>query len=254
MSNSKSPVKALHPWHWRHHKWAFATIVLGLLLVPFSGSVFHHIYRVIRSLPIETLMAALVQLSTWPYLVAAGLAVFLLDPAQRRALPYYVCALLLTSAATNTIKVVAGRSRPEWSVAMSEGKRLKLEQYQAANPAVPVNLAKQDYWMGFRANRPYFKDRYSSFPSGHSASAFAMAAFLVVLYPRGRFLWIGLAAGCALARVYGARHYLDDVMIGGALGWLIAFAVFSWQWPGVLARRRFCMVDSEPRSVRHTPT
>ena len=41
---------------------------------------------------------------------------------------------------------------------------------------------------------------------------------LATAYPRGRWLFIGLAAGCGLARVLTLDHYLSDVFAGLVLG------------------------------------
>ena len=57
-----------------------------------------------------------------------------------------------------------------------------------------------------------------SFPSGHSATAFAAATAVAILCPRLRFWALALAAGVALSRVYLRVHYPLDVVAGGLLG------------------------------------
>jgi undecaprenyl-diphosphatase len=58
----------------------------------------------------------------------------------------------------------------------------------------------------------------ASFPSGHSATAFAAATAIAILCPRLRFWALGLAVGVALSRVYLRVHYPLDVIAGGLLG------------------------------------
>ena len=64
-----------------------------------------------------------------------------------------------------------------------------------------------------------------SFPSGHSATAFACATVLASLAPRWRGPFFLLAALIALSRVYNALHYPTDVLAGGALGALVGLAI-----------------------------
>lgn len=58
-----------------------------------------------------------------------------------------------------------------------------------------------------------------SFPSGHATLAFATAATLCYLSPRGRGLFLTLAAGCAVTRVVMQAHFYSDVLLGSAIGW-----------------------------------
>ena len=64
-----------------------------------------------------------------------------------------------------------------------------------------------------------------SFPSGHSATAFACATVLASLAPRWRVPFFVLAALIALSRVYNGLHYPTDILAGSALGVLVGVAV-----------------------------
>ena len=57
-----------------------------------------------------------------------------------------------------------------------------------------------------------------SFPSGHSATAFAAATAIAVLCPKLRPWALGLAAAVALSRVYLRVHFPLDVLAGGLIG------------------------------------
>jgi membrane-associated phospholipid phosphatase len=64
----------------------------------------------------------------------------------------------------------------------------------------------------------------ASFPSGHSATAFATAVAVGLIYPRLRVPLLLLAALVALSRVYLGMHYATDVVVGSALGAAIGLA------------------------------
>jgi membrane-associated phospholipid phosphatase len=61
----------------------------------------------------------------------------------------------------------------------------------------------------------------ASFPSGHSATAFAAAVAVGLFYPRLRRPLLALAAVVALSRVYLGVHYASDVVAGSLLGVLL---------------------------------
>jgi undecaprenyl-diphosphatase len=65
----------------------------------------------------------------------------------------------------------------------------------------------------------------ASFPSGHSATAFAAATALGVLCPKLRWPLLALASLVAFSRVYLGVHYALDVLVGTALGVAVGLSV-----------------------------
>lgn len=76
---------------------------------------------------------------------------------------------------------------------------------------------------------------YNSFPSGHTATAFAAAEWLRTEYWQ-RSPWIGAAGYAAAAttgvlRIYNNRHWVSDVIAGAAFGFLstrVAYELNPW--------------------------
>ncbi len=59
---------------------------------------------------------------------------------------------------------------------------------------------------------------WGSFPSAHTAAAFALSTGLAWFYPRARVLFFTLACITAGERVLHDAHYLSDVIAGMAWG------------------------------------
>ncbi len=68
------------------------------------------------------------------------------------------------------------------------------------------------------------KSGFYSFPSGHAASAFAVATVVAQQSQRFYidFLAYSLATLASLSRVYGNKHWASDVFLGGVAGYVVA--------------------------------
>jgi diacylglycerol kinase family enzyme/membrane-associated phospholipid phosphatase len=118
----------------------------------------------------------------------------------RRAGLRGMLAIGITSTLTNLpAKLLAGRERPDLDV-VPEARRLA---------RIPSS---------------------TSFPSGHSASAFAFATAAGMELPRLRAPLWGLAGAVAFSRVYTGVHYPGDAIVGSAIGVAMARAT-ARSWP-----------------------
>lgn len=73
---------------------------------------------------------------------------------------------------------------------------------------------------------------HTSFPSGHTMSAFALYTFLALCWPHKK--WTGLlffmiALMVGLSRVYLVQHFLCDVYLGAIIGVLIAMGLYAFR-------------------------
>ena len=78
--------------------------------------------------------------------------------------------------------------------------------------------------------RSEFFDGGSSFPSGHSTQAWAVAAVIANEYkhrPAVQIAAYGIASAVSVARFTGHKHYVSDVVVGSALGYGIGKFVFN---------------------------
>lgn len=87
------------------------------------------------------------------------------------------------------------------------------------------NLTDGEYLFRSFAEKP-FSSSGLGMPSTHVIVAFAAAAVLARLWPRASPVWYGLAAGCALTRVWAQAHFVSDV-VGAAV---VAYGIVALIW------------------------
>jgi membrane-associated phospholipid phosphatase len=73
--------------------------------------------------------------------------------------------------------------------------------------------------------------QYDSFPSGHSMTIFCVAVLLSAIVPVLAPLWLLLATGLAITRAMLTAHFFSDVLIGSAIGILVARETFVLAFP-----------------------
>lgn len=76
---------------------------------------------------------------------------------------------------------------------------------------------------------PFSKDGFTSFPSGHTNTAFAVATAFALEYKDKKWVpWVAypLASLTAISRMYDDRHWLSDVLVGAAMGHFVTRAVY----------------------------
>jgi membrane-associated phospholipid phosphatase len=152
----------------------------------------------------------------WLALILAGLlAAF--HPGKLRAAGFLAaCAAL--SGLHVILKWSVGRHRP-----------YTLEQF-------PDQL-RAFHFAWFRDGLPgFFAQKNLSFPSGHTCTAFAVAAALAILLPRWKWLFYAFAAATGLQRVSENAHFVSDVTMAAVCGVGVTYG-FLWVCSQIEARQ-----------------
>ncbi|XZE45464.1 phosphatase PAP2 family protein [Pirellulaceae bacterium SH467] len=157
------------------------------------------------------------------------------DVRNRSRLLIGLAFVLLCGAIANAAKGIVPRVRPN------------------AIDLLPIELAPDhslDVW-GTPLSGSWFDEHFRSFPSGHSATAMAVAIALTTVYPRGKWFFVSLAVVASVQRVESASHYFSDVLSG------VAITLFTglFFWPRVQPRsERIASADRDLTTIQNAPT
>ncbi len=113
---------------------------------------------------------------------------------------FVFAAVALSNIAVNLLKLAVGRARP------------RLFETHGSAHVAPFSGAS-----GFDA-----------FPSGHAATAFALATALGLMLPQTRAFAFVLAALIAATRLVLDKHYFTDVAAGAAIGVILTLWAARW--------------------------
>ncbi len=164
-----------------------------------ATSVDEAVYEAVAGTPTPTLDRALSELSQaadYSRLSIAAALMLALGGGRdgRRAAGTGLISVAVTSAVMNVvIKPLVRRPRPDQGEVVTAARQIPMP-------------------------------RSASFPSGHSASAFAFATGVGQVLPSAAFPLRGLGALVAYSRVHTGVHYPGDVIAGALLGDVIAQA------------------------------
>jgi membrane-associated phospholipid phosphatase len=121
---------------------------------------------------------------------------------------FLIKALLVVGLILHIIKIIFGRQRP--------------------------HLDANFYNLNFT---PFnFHHHWHSFPSGHSQVVFTVAAVLLLIWPRQKFIFLALATFFAFTRIVIHQHYFSDIIGGACLGYLGTLWLLNL-WPSQIIKK-----------------
>jgi membrane-associated phospholipid phosphatase len=178
-------------------------MIAAILVLPWDAVIAHWCRQ--EKLPGE--LRAFVRLAeTFAHgygIAAIIITLLLIDPLRRRDTLWTAAGTALGGVMANVIKLNVARLRPH----------------------TIETLPAQDWAIGWQGMFPWLQgwegwiDRsLQAFPSGHTATAAALATCLGVTYPQARW-WFAVLAGLAgLQRIDAGAHFPSDVFAGAAVG------------------------------------
>ena len=107
---------------------------------------------------------------------------------------------------------------------------------EESNVHFPASIAET--WLGWMP-RDQFNViyAYQSFPSAHTATGWGLAIGLAWVFPKGRWLFFGVAALGSIQRVTSFAHWPSDVFCGAAIAFVMAGALTqNWGFGYFLGR------------------
>lgn len=135
--------------------------------------------------------------------IAGGLLLYAIFRNKNQYRAYSGLFLFSTVAASgltaDLAKFIAGRARP--------------------------NLYFTEHLQGFAFFQ--LEKAWTSFPSGHSATALSVAMLIGTLYPRWRISSLFAGFMVAFSRIFLAQHYISDVIAGSFLGMVSTVLLYN---------------------------
>ena len=216
-SDSTACSRESHLWRRRAVLWLAAGVVLALLL-GCDAPLMRARYLLVGGQPQGLFKQCLGSVREFGQAMAAIVAACIVASCDRRRVAIVLTlalAELLSSAAENAGKLTIARYRPYAAI---DALRTAADD----KPAILAKMGPGDSWVGWRPWNAHSATQ--SFPSGHSAAAFALAVTLAAFYPRLAWLLWTLAACCALSRFLDAMHWPSDCWVGSLIGYASAWA------------------------------
>ena len=157
-------------------------------------------------------------------IILVGCSIWVFSSANRKLIPRIAMCAIWPAMGVHLVKLLFARFRP-------------IKYFDELSQAhFPSSIG--DTFLGFmpadRFNTVYAEQ---SFPSAHAATVWGLAIGMSWAFPKGRWLFFGIAILASIQRVTSFAHWSSDVLWGIAIAFLMAGALtHNWGLGWVLQR------------------
>ncbi|MCU7547669.1 phosphatase PAP2 family protein [Chitinophagaceae bacterium LB-8] len=200
---------ATTPLHWKGRDWAkFATIIGG------TGIIMLTLDEPVQEMMLRNQNEVFDKASE------------ILYPLGNRFPPFLLAGMYATSIITHN------RRMEHASLSVAKSLAISTVFYIAAKSVIRRQRpTRTDDPFDFAP--PFTGEEYTSFPSGHTNTAFAVATAFSLEYNNKKWVpWVAyaLASLTAISRLYDNRHWLSDIVIGASIGHFVTKAVYKQEY------------------------
>ena len=221
-------------WAWSSATPLVFAVVLVALFFPLDGVISRSLKDLELRPDFRVELQTVQQYGQFSATVIGMALIWLLDPLRRRRLLDWLAAIGVATLSCFLLKMCLGRPRPKFDDPTTFVGLLEAYPFSTKTGDIAYRYA----W-DLTNRQPW--DLWSM-PSSHVALATVMSVFLVYQYPRLRPFGIAMVVLVGGCRVLFRHHYPTDVIVGVAVGYVIAhYAVtFCWgqqAWSWLCAKR-----------------
>lgn len=198
--------------------WAVLTVAVIVVMLPSDAAISAWLTGEKMRLPgdFRRELSALQQFGQGTSIALLALVVWIMDPTRRARLFDFALGMGVALLTALAAKMLIGRPRPKFD---------DPERFLGPFGVYPV-MPKDGNGPPILAHAWDLTKGISSdlwsMPSSHTASAAAFACFIAVMYPKLRWIALGLACLVGFGRLLFDAHYPTDVLAGGMIGWVVA--------------------------------
>ena len=209
-------------WAWSLVMPAVLAAVLVLLFSPLDGIISGSLKKLELGPDFRVELQTLQQYGQMSATLIGMAIIWLLDPQRRQGLLDWLAAIGVATLSCLLLKMCLGRPRPKFDDPTTFVGIVDAYPFSTKTGEIAYRYA----W-DLTNRHPW--DLWSM-PSSHVALAAVMSVFLVYQYPRLRPFGVVMVILVGCCRVLFRDHYPTDVLVGAAVGYVIAHYAVTLCW------------------------